>query len=204
MNISNLTSSEQNTLDKDLHALPWVKQVILFPFKQQLIAWLALTPAGVEIYTQQGRSALVAKLQEHCEATDFIFETQLPPEANATLGEQRLQQPLKDPLYHDYQEINGEHIWQGMVPVDLFYFKNHFHNYPLVPGVVQLRWVKEKVKQIYPHLPVIRHIHNLKFTKAIRPHTHLELKIKWNDNKKQLAFTLLSNHEVCCKGCFIY
>lgn len=177
-----------------------VKQAFLF----DQVAWIALTPEGVSFYTKEGRTALVTRLKELYPAQTFVFDTQLPLEVNASLGQQRLKQELKEPQYYSYQEKDGEHIWQGIVPVDLFYFKDHFSTFPLVPGVVQLRWIKEKAISLYPDLPAPVNIHNLKFTKAIRPHTHLELKIKWNAAKKALAFTLLSEQEVCCKGSFIY
>ena len=57
----------------------------------------------------------------------------------------------------------------------LFWFQGHFPGYPILPGVVQLRWAVELAQKNYDLRSVPREIMRLKFKSVIIPPAVVEL-----------------------------
>ncbi len=106
----------------------------------------------------------------------------------------------KDPIWLDTQQQENRQISIGKVPLDLVYLKDHFAHFPLVPGVIELQWVIDKITQFLDRKVEIKGINKLKFQKFLRPNDEFELIIKWEENKNRIIFTLKTENEMCSSG----
>ncbi len=106
----------------------------------------------------------------------------------------------KDPIWLDTQQQENMQISIGKVPLDLVYLKDHFADFPLVPGVIELQWVIDKTTQFFDRKVEIKGINKLKFQKFLCPNDEFELTIKWEENKNRIIFTLKTENEICSSG----
>ncbi len=109
-------------------------------------------------------------------------------------------QNKKDPIYIDIKQQDNLLIFIGKVPLDLVYLKDHFDKFPLVPGVIELQWAVDKIKQFFDRKVEIKSINKLKFQKFLCPNDIFELTIKWEENKNRFIFALKTENEVCGSG----
>lgn len=70
---------------------------------------------------------------------------------------------------------------------DLFYFKGHFEEQPILPGVVQLGWVHDFCKEVL-NLELSGNIPTIKFTAPILPKDEIVLKVVHNPLKNYVNF----------------
>jgi len=70
---------------------------------------------------------------------------------------------------------------------DLFYFKGHFEEQPILPGVVQLGWIYDFCKEIL-NLDLSGNIPTIKFTAPILPKDNIVLKVVHNTAKNNVTF----------------
>ncbi len=106
----------------------------------------------------------------------------------------------KDPIWLEEQQLENKQISIGKVPLDLVYLKDHFADFPLVPGVIELQWVMDKVTQFFDRKIEIKAINKLKFQKFLRPNDEFELTLKWEEDKNRIIFTLKTDNEMCSSG----
>lgn len=90
------------------------------------------------------------------------------------------------------QCINGaEARFSLQIPDDLIYFENHFPKYPMLPGVVQTKWVMDLAKQLplgdsfFENFSAIT---KLKFMRPITPGNQLTLQLTASTSDKSLSF----------------
>ena len=55
------------------------------------------------------------------------------------------------------------------MPLDLVYLKDHFAEFPLVPGVIELQWISEKIKAFFGKEVIIHSFDKLKYQTFLRP-----------------------------------
>ncbi|RIY31645.1 hypothetical protein CKF54_06295 [Psittacicella hinzii] len=194
-------------LASKLKTLPWVEQaVVLRQQDQQLVAWLGLNEAGIEIYKSQGRQALIAEVVSSSQVEiDLYYLTQA--QANDLTPAQVLEfstQKQTEVIWLSHTQENDSFTFTGQVPLDLIYFRDHFASFPLVPGVVLLGWIEKLVQQLYPEIPSSRNITNLKFQKFTRPLDQVTLTIKHESNRGRVAFKMTSASEPSVKGFLVY
>ena len=75
------------------------------------------------------------------------------------------------------------------------FFKGHFDETPIIPGVAQLYWALEfYIKYFQPSSrPVVSNISALKFQQVIPPHSQIILTMNYSDQKNLLAFSFTSD-----------
>lgn len=90
------------------------------------------------------------------------------------------------------QNINGDEAQFALhIPDDLIYFKNHFPGYPMLPGVVQTKWVIELAERLSLPDAFLEHfstMKKLKFMRLIAPGHHLSLQLTVLQSDKSLSF----------------
>ncbi|MFC6277240.1 ApeI family dehydratase [Psittacicella hinzii] len=190
-----------------LESLPWINAAYVAKAPSK-IACLELNPQGIEVYRQQGRAHLLALINQHLPEALIseltLFTDKLPNQFDVIDLEQKLTQGIKDPEWHSCQEKDNTYVLQGQVPVDLLYFRDHFDSFPLVPGVVILRWIKKQAQKIYPALDYVGQVKNLKFQNFTQPNDLIELTFIWDKDKQRLEFKLETAGKPSCKGYYFY
>ena len=180
--------------------------------KQQLTAWVELNNEGIEVFRSKGRKEVIEQLKQHLaknqENSDiprfWLFTAKLPRDSQSKINhsdfEQACAQVQTDPIWLDSYIVEDVKFFKGRVPLDLVFFKGHFPQFPLVPGVIEVQWVIDKITEFFAEEKNILRIDNLKFQKFLRPNDELELTLKWNKEKSRMEFQLKTDNETCGKG----
>ena len=70
----------------------------------------------------------------------------------------------------------------------LTWFRGHFDDLPILPGVTQIDWIMHLSQNIYRHSRCIHSIERLKFTKPIIPNTNLNCDITLESSDSSISF----------------
>ena len=204
-------------IEQDLLTHSWVKDayVAQHPHKQRAVAWVALSENGIDCLRENGRRYLIDTLKKQLAQTQekfalpryWRFTDYLPRNAQAKI------------LRHDFEKICLTHcttpdwviqqhttetlVLSAKIPLDLHYFKGHFANFPLVPGVVELQWATTHIEQLLQRPFVFDRVDNLKFQHFLRPNDEALLCLSWDSVKRRVKFQLKSNGEMCASGLIV-
>lgn len=72
---------------------------------------------------------------------------------------------------------------------EINWFKGHFPEQPVLPGVVQIHWAAQLSKRFFSDFNQALAIKNVKFKDAIFPGTSIQLVLKHNEKKNIVVFT---------------
>ena len=86
------------------------------------------------------------------------------------------------------------------VPADLAFLDGHFEGFPVVPGVVQLRWALGAGTALLGQAPRVREIEALKFKDLLRPGQDFSLRVEISDAGKRLRFRLEDGNQLFSSG----
>jgi 3-hydroxymyristoyl/3-hydroxydecanoyl-(acyl carrier protein) dehydratase len=86
------------------------------------------------------------------------------------------------------------------VPASLTWFRGHFPQCPILPGVVQLAWAVSYGEGHFGFEPVVERVVGLKFLRVIRPGAELELELDWSDAERCLSFRFSERESTCSSG----
>ncbi|WGE91022.1 AMP-binding protein [Actinobacillus genomosp. 1] len=204
-------------IEQDLLKHSWVADayVAQHPEKQRAVAWLALSDEGIDCLRENGRKYLTDHLKQALAMTQEKFALprywrltdKLPRNAQSKILRQDFESVchnnICDPIWlHTIEQDNSLELI-GKVPLDLHYFKGHFANFPLVPGVIELQWVIEQLPRLLQREIEIERVDNLKFQQFLRPHDDLHLTLNWDVVKQRVKFQLKGNGEICASGLII-
>ena len=89
------------------------------------------------------------------------------------------------------------------VPATLGWFRGHFPDHPILPGVVQLAWVMAYARAHFDLDPAVERITALKFQRIIRPGAELELDLQWSSAGRCLDFQFRERAATCSSGRFV-
>ena len=102
------------------------------------------------------------------------------------------------------EEETAAETFIGRVPLDLVYFGGHFATFPLVPGVVELQWVRDlAARHPWGRQRVVR-VENLKYQQFVRPHDEVSVKLKYNEAKNKLSFKVNNGDNPCASGRIVF
>lgn len=102
-----------------------------------------------------------------------------------------------------YEESNAVTL-SLLVQPELHYFPNHFPNYPLLPGVVQLDWVIHFGRGILQVTGEFCRMDNIKFQAIVRPAQRLNLRLQWQADTRRLAFTYTLDETTFSSGIVVF
>ncbi|MDO4998388.1 MAG: AMP-binding protein [Neisseria sp.] len=207
-----------NQLEHDLLQHPYIADVhcALHPERKRLAAWLALSADGIAAWREHGRSAMIATLKQHLlQSQDKLalprfwrFASQLPRNAQAKIAAADFARVFSEtstaPAWQDLGENDGVQLYRGEVPVDLTYFAGHFDHFPLVPGVVELRWVQELASEFAWGKRSMIRVENLKYQQFIRPADVVDVSLQYDENKDKLQFKITCGEYTCASGRIVF
>ncbi len=90
------------------------------------------------------------------------------------------------------------------VPKELRYFPDHFPDFPLLPGVVQIAWAEHFGKIFFPVTAPFSHMEVIKFSKMIHPQDELELRLEWRAASGKLYFRYSAGGAAYSSGRLVY
>ncbi|MSQ84006.1 MAG: hypothetical protein EXR77_14175 [Myxococcales bacterium] len=86
-------------------------------------------------------------------------------------------------------------------PPALFYFRGHFADHPVVPGIAQIVvLVGGEVRRLHPNWGAIRQLSRLKFRRVIAPNQVIALRLTFWATVGTVDFTLHRTGELCACG----
>src|SRR5277367_2709214 len=105
--------------------------------------------------------------------------------AQAQPAGQRITEPvlLDEKLALNRVELNL------MIPCGLIYFRGHFPNFPILPGIVQIEWAMEYARRYFGLALASVGTLQVKFRQPICPGDHLWLTLEHHVTRHQIAFT---------------
>jgi AMP-binding enzyme family protein len=90
------------------------------------------------------------------------------------------------------------------VPLDLVYFGGHFATFPLVPGVVELQWVRDLAARHTWGRQRVGRVENLKYQQFVRPHDEVSVELKYDEAKNKLSFKVSNGDNPCASGRIVF
>ena len=86
------------------------------------------------------------------------------------------------------------------IPGDLMYFRGHFQQVPLLPGVVQVDWAIRLAQAQFALPPHFKKLSALKFMRVLSPGTQTELQLHWQRDRGELSFRYTSGDTIYSSG----
>jgi acyl-CoA synthetase (AMP-forming)/AMP-acid ligase II len=178
---------------------------------------IALSEAGFEELKRKGRNVFIKKirsdLNQWFEAVvlprKWLFLDSLPLTNQGKIDQHLLTTLLeadnkKLPLVQAVNAIFGSVELTLKVPTELVYFPDHFANYPILPGVVQIAWAEYFGKLFFVIDQPFSLMEVIKFVKIIQPGDELTLSLNWNASTGKLHFNFYSDLGIHSSGRLIY
>ncbi len=92
------------------------------------------------------------------------------------------------PIVRSRRSDETGHAFKLFVPRDLFQFRGHFPDWPILPGVAQLDWAVHFAEQALERSLTVREVHNLKFVRTVSPDAVLLLRIEADPASGRIRF----------------
>jgi 3-hydroxymyristoyl/3-hydroxydecanoyl-(acyl carrier protein) dehydratase len=178
---------------------------------------IALSEAGFEELKLKGRNVFIKKIRSHLnqwfEAVvlprKWLFLDSLPLTNQGKIDQHLLKTLLeadnkKLPLVQTVNVIFGSVELTLKVPTELVYFPDHFANYPILPGVVQIAWAEYFGKLFFVIDQPFSLMEVIKFVKIIQPGDELKLSLNWNGSTGKLHFNFYSDLGIHSSGRLLY
>ncbi|MCB5183733.1 hypothetical protein LG201_00755 [Methylobacillus gramineus] len=86
----------------------------------------------------------------------------------------------------------------------LHYFPNHFPDFPILPGVVQLNWAVHFAREHLAMTGKFSALENIKFQSIVLPQQALELSLKWHAPQQRLEFVFALGAQKFSSGRIIF
>ena len=206
-----------NQIEHELLKHPWIADAhcALHPEHGRIAVWAALDTEGITAWLGQGRTAVIAALKQHLAQTQdtaalpryWRFTDRLPRNGQGKITAADFQTALAEPAapqWHTLPPEGNRLRYQTRVPLDLPYFGGHFSTFPLVPGAVELEWVRRlAARHPFGRQNIIR-IENLKYQQFIRPYDDISVELGYDADKNKLSFKIQKQDAVCASGKLVF
>lgn len=206
-----------NQIEHELLKHPWIADAhcALHPKHGRIAVWAALDTEGITAWLGQGRTAVIAALKQHLAQTQdtaalpryWRFTDRLPRNGQGKITAADFQTALAEPAapqWHTLPPEGNRLRYQTRVPPDLPYFGGHFSTFPLVPGAVELEWVRRlAARHPFGRQNIIR-IENLKYQQFIRPYDDISVELGYDADKNKLSFKIQKQDAACASGKLVF
>jgi acyl-coenzyme A synthetase/AMP-(fatty) acid ligase len=203
-------------MERDLIAHPRVEEAALVVLDRgsdaRVHAAVVLDEVGKREIRADGRRRSSEMLSEHLGARwDRVllprvwrYVDALPRDSQGKIPRARLaalfEARSRDPILTD-ESIHAGHIERRLeVPDDLVYLQGHFEGFPIVAGVVQLRWVTEAVRAWLGEMPRVQAVEALKFPEPMLPGQSFTLRVDFSERRDLILFRLYDESRTFATG----
>lgn len=207
-------------LEQRLQETPWVSEAyaLVLARHRDIVAIAAvLSDAGAIRMKTQGRNAFIKHLRRNlAESFDavalprkWLFVNSIPSTAQGKVNRELLTSIMNTdtrtlPRVLAAETDAGSLRLHIKVPKDLRYFPDHFPEFPLLPGVVQVGWAEHFGKIYFPISAPFSHMEAVKFGKMIRPNDELHLCLEWREVSGKLYFQYTAGSHAYSSGRMVY
>lgn len=102
-------------------------------------------------------------------------------------------------------DIKDAQITLGLsVPNNLSWFKGHFPEHAVLPGVVQIDWVGQFVERLFPTIGAFTQLSNVKFKTMVMPEAELNLELTYKAEKNSINFRFYDQENTYSTGIVKY
>jgi len=207
-------------LEQRLINEPWIDDahaLVINKSRDVVAVAMVLSQQGTEQLQAQGRGRFIKQLRRTLASwfesvvlpRKWLFVNSMPLTNQGKIEQQLLKKLLDFDSRKFPQAINLETSADCVrldlrVPEDLLYFPDHFADYPILPGVVQLAWAEHFGKLFFGIDKPFSHMEAVKFTQVIRPGDELTLVLDWKAEPGKLYFNFSSERGTHSLGRMVY
>lgn len=87
---------------------------------------------------------------------------------------------------------------------NVFYFKGHFPDNPILPGITQVHWAVHYVKEFFNLACVIKGAPAVKFTNLIQPNKTIRLELELFKDQHYFTYAYLDDDTIYSSGKLSY
>ena len=98
------------------------------------------------------------------------------------------------------QVSETEGLWRLFVDKELPFFKGHFPEQAILPGVTQLDWAIKLGCETFGYAINVAQLEVLKFQQLILPDTEVNLRIEHDSDKRKLLFSFFDGDKQFASG----
>lgn len=180
-------------VEKILNSNEFVKKSYCLKLNDKLCAAVILNNEGRKILSSKGKLEVIKILKNCCGAKKWRFLHELPVNRRGKINRERIEEIFNTnityPNITDFL-INGDCAEFNLVfPKNSNFFKGHFTHFPILPGVVQLFFAKEFIKDAFGLEFTPEKIKKIKFSSVIKPDTEVLLSLKRSEKNVDYKFT---------------
>ena len=201
-------------IEAKLNRHAWVEDCYIaqHPEQPRLAAWVGLNAQGIDILRENVRRHLIDQLKAYLAETQdktaiprfWRFTDKLPRNSQSKINKLEFNrtciEPQREPIWLTEQQTERHYQATGKVPLDLLYLKDHFANFPLVPGAIELQWISDKIKALVAQDVEFSRLDKLKFQKFLRPNDCFSLELNVAEKQDKVTFQLKVENDMCCSG----
>jgi 3-hydroxymyristoyl/3-hydroxydecanoyl-(acyl carrier protein) dehydratase len=207
-------------LEQRLQDTLWVSEAyaLVLARHRDIVGIVAvLSDAGAIRMKEQGRNTFIKQLRSNlADSFDavvlprkWLFVNSIPLTAQGKVNQELLTSLMNTdtrtlPKVLAAETEAGGIYLQIKVPKELRYFPDHFPEFPLLPGVVQIGWAEYFGKVCFPITKPFSHMEAVKFGKMIRPNDELYLSLEWREAAGKLYFQYSSGSHAYSSGRLVY
>ncbi len=200
--------------EKLLNSSDLIEKSYCLDLDDKLCAAVVLTDEGRKILEEKGKLELIKILKSanlfensdvtvRCKKWRFLYD--LPVNKRGKVDGERIREIFSTNVTYPYvieSCVNAESAeFELIFPHESNFFKGHFTNFPILPGVVQLFFAKEFIKDAFNLDLVPQKVKKVKFSSIIRPDEKVCLSLKKTDKAIEYQFT--NGEKVFSSGNFV-
>jgi len=207
-------------LEQRFQASHWIAEayaLVLARHRDVVGIAAVLNDSGAAQLQAQGRNALIKQLRSDLAGSfdvvtlprKWLFVNSIPLTTQGKVNQELLTAIMNTDSQSFPRvlaaETEASKVRLGIkVPKELRYFPDHFPEFPLLPGVVQIGWAEHFGKIFFPITASFSHMEVIKFGKMIRPNDELELRLEWREDAGKLIFRYGAGAEAYSSGRLVY
>ena len=197
-------------VENDLNSSDLIEKSYCLKLNDRLCAAVVLNEKGRQILEKNGKFKLVKTIKSNmagaaarCKKWRFLFD--LPVNERGKVNAKRIKEIFNTnityPYVIDYLINSTDAQFDLIFPRESNFFSGHFTNFPILPGVVQLFFVKEFIKDGFNLDFVPQKVKKIKFSSIIKPDEKVSLCLKKSENSIDFKFT--KGDKIFSSGTFV-